>query len=166
MKLLRSASMLGICLLHLGAFAAGPASAVPGRVSDAVATVTVSTELDGSKAPVLLVYFQGAPGWHAGLPHSRIERGGLPGNILVQLEIGGRELSAELTGDVQTVYVMNKKFDLGASNVFLVRDADGPSPKVEALGRADLGSKADESALPDAVARAYPSIAEAVGLDR
>jgi hypothetical protein len=167
MKPLRSALLLGVLVLHLSAFGADPTSAITGRMSDTLATVTIRTELDAPKTPVLLLYFLGAPGWNLGLPHSRIESGSnSQGGILVQLEIGGRELSAELTSDVQTVYVMGKKFDLGASNVFLVRDADGASPKVEALGRADLGSKTDESSLPEAVARAYPSIAEAVGLDR
>ena len=171
MKLPRSTSLLALLLLVPcgAAFAAGETSAVTGRVSDTLATVSVSTDLVGPKAPVLVVYFQGAPGWHLGLPHSRIESGGSSaGGVLVQLEIGGRELSAELTADVQTVYVMGRKFDLGASNVFVVRGADGPSPNVEALGHVDLTSKIDEdeSSLPDAVARTYPPIAAALGLLR
>src|SRR5262245_16296213 len=126
MRLLRSTWLLAVFLLFGvdRAFAADASSVVVGRASDTLATAYVSTEVDGSKSPVLLVYFQGAPGWHLGLPHTRIasER-----TIVAQLEIGGREFSTELTSDVQTVYVMGKKFDLGASNVFVVREADGVS---------------------------------------
>ena len=159
---------VGVLLLALGgglgAAGEGSGRAETFRVSDSITSTSLSKVIDGNLTPVVLVYYQGAAGWLGNGSRSKIT-GGRGGETLCELDSGQKgPLVFELSGDAQIVQVQGKAFTLAESNVFLVRDADKPAPRAEALGHFDL-SAVEGRPLAKGAVRAYVPIADALELD-
>ena len=159
---------VGVLLLALGgglgAAGEGSGRAETFRVSDAITSTSLSKVIDGNLTPVVLVYYQGAAGWLGNGSRNKVTAG-RAGETLCELDSGQKgPLVFQLSPDAQTVHVQGKAFALAESNVFLVRDADRPAPRAEALGHFDLSAVAGRP-LAKAAVRAYGPIADALELD-
>jgi hypothetical protein len=169
MRPLRSSRLrIGVLLLVLvgavGAAGEGSGRAETYRVSPSITSTTFSRVIEGKFTPLVLVYYQGAPGWLGQGSRNKVT-GGRSGETICELDSGQKgPLVFQLSGDAQTVTVQGKAFVLAESNVFLVRDAEKPAPRAEALGRFDLSAVAGRP-LAKAAVQAYVPIADALELD-
>ena len=163
-------SMLRIGVLPLvlvaavGAAGEGSGRAETYQFSPSITSTTYSRVIEGKFTPVVLVYYQGAPGWLDQGSRNKIT-GGRSGETICEIDSGQKgPLVFQVSGDGQTVTVQGQAFAVAESNVFLVRDAEKPAPRAEALGRFDLSTVAGRP-LARAAVQAYVPIADALELD-
>lgn len=88
------------------------------------------------KTLALIVYFEGTPGWHDQLTSFTWELKADPARI--DMKVGVVPIQIEYWATTSTIQLLAKKFNVDATNVFLVRNIDGPSPSVMPVGRHDL----------------------------
>lgn len=95
------------------------------------------------KTVTLMVFFEGAPQWHDQTKDFKAQFGKSPATI--DMKVNGRAISIRYTPETGTVQVLDRRFELGSDNVFLVKGVDEASPRVEGLGLHDLTFRPDDA---------------------
>ncbi len=92
---------------------------------------------------ILMVYFQGAPGWHNHATDYRWEVNKSPASI--DMVVGSTPIHIKYWSETSSVVILDAPFRLSNANVFLVENIDGPKRSVKELGRYDLSFASDDN---------------------
>jgi len=84
----------------------------------------------------LMVFFEGAPGWHDKPTDFKWEIKSSPATI--NMTVGSTPIHVKYWATTKTVQIMEHRFELATDNVFLVSSIDEQTPGVRGLGRHDL----------------------------
>jgi hypothetical protein len=88
------------------------------------------------KLLILMVYFEGSPGWHSRDTDFHYEISSNPATI--DMTVGQSPLHVAYWHDTSRAEIMGEEYSVVDHNVFVVRNVDSPKPTVEALGTFDL----------------------------
>jgi TPR repeat protein len=94
------------------------------------------------KAVILLVYFEGAAGWHNQDTDFKWQVNESPATI--QMSVGNIRIDVKYFSNTSDVEIQGTKQNLSNSNVFVVKAIDSTSPEVKALGIHDLSFGRDD----------------------
>lgn len=129
------------CLVQRPALAqeAGPrpmgVGGFPVSFMHASAWLTHRTDSTG-KELTLMVYLQGAPGWHDHVSDFKSEF--LKNPATIDMSLDNTPINISYWPETSEVEILGNKFSLLQGNVFLVKDIDGINPTAESLGTHDL----------------------------
>lgn len=97
----------------------------------------------GGKRLVLMVFFEGTPGWNQRTTDFKWETNQSPAKI--QMSVGGIPIRVLYWSETSQIEVQDSQFDLTRGNVYLVNDVDSPTPQVVSLGTHDLSFQPDDN---------------------